>query len=73
MKAIDKVGGERRHLLWKGWGGGGGRREKKKTGGCGSEMVFKWADRVQFWQNEGFFYCWVNELTVGSNIEAFCN
>lgn len=67
MKAIDKVGGERRRLIWR------EGRKKKKTGGCGSEMVFKWADRVQFWQNEGFFYCWVNELMVGSNIEAFCN
>lgn len=68
MKAIDKVGGERRRLLWSGEGGGG---KKQKTGGCGSEMVFKWADRVQFWQNEGCFYCWVNELMVRSNIEAF--
>lgn len=61
MKAIDKVGGEHGRLLW------GGKR------GCGSEMVFKWADRVQFWQNEGFFYCRVNELMGRSTIEANCN
>lgn len=59
MKAIDKVGGKRRRLLW------GGNE------GCGSEMVFKWVDWVQFWQNEGFFYCRVNELMVRSTIEAF--
>lgn len=34
-------------------------------------MVFKWADQVQFWQSEGFFYCWVNELMMRSSIEAF--
>lgn len=52
-----------------GGGGGGGGRTKKQ--GCGSEMVFRWAERVQFWQNEGFFYCRVNELMVRSSIEAF--
>lgn len=59
MKAIDKVGGQRRRSLW--WGGGRG---------CGSGMVFRWAERVQFWQKEGFFYRRVNELMVRSSIEA---
>lgn len=40
MKAIDRVGGESRRLLC--W-------EEKQ--GCGSENVFKWAERVGIWQN----------------------
>lgn len=61
MKAIDKVGGYKRRCLL--WGG--------KTGLWKREMVFKWAGRLQFRQDEGSFYCRVNELMLGSGIEAF--
>lgn len=63
MKAIDEVGGWSTGV----YSGGGGER------GCGSEMVFKWAEQVQFRRNEGFVYCRVNKLMVRSSIEASCN
>lgn len=60
MKAIDEVDSRRGRLVWAVEGGGG----------CGSEMVFRWAARVPVQLSEGFFYCPVNELTVRSSIAA---